>query len=231
MNVTITGADDAVDPSDLLRLSEEFPFVEWGILQSPKRLGTPRYPSDGWVAGWHRAVKNASVRVQWAFHLCGGAARSTVLGGEGWLHPTPQRAQINGYVPGGCAARGVSGLVALSDAFGVEFILQCRHVGDIQAIAHDSQQIPRASVLFDASGGCGKSPATWPRRPFGTRFGWAGGIGPDNVDDVISELHCADMSVMHDSHAWIDMESGVRTDDRLDLVKVRRVLECVARRS
>ena len=27
---------------------------------------------------------------------------------------------------------------------------------------------------------------------------------------------------------WIDMESGVRTDDKLDLAKVRRVLEQIA---
>ena len=30
--VTLTGADDSVNPEDLIAISKEFPFVEWGIL-------------------------------------------------------------------------------------------------------------------------------------------------------------------------------------------------------
>ena len=30
--VTMTGADESVDPKALIELSKEFPFVEWGIL-------------------------------------------------------------------------------------------------------------------------------------------------------------------------------------------------------
>ena len=32
--VTITGADDSVEPRALAELSEAFPFVEWGLLMS-----------------------------------------------------------------------------------------------------------------------------------------------------------------------------------------------------
>jgi hypothetical protein len=32
--VTITGADDAVDPEELLQIQQRYPFVEWGILLS-----------------------------------------------------------------------------------------------------------------------------------------------------------------------------------------------------
>ena len=48
--VTITGADDAVDPGALVALSAEFPFVEWGILFSKSREGEARYPSAEWAA-------------------------------------------------------------------------------------------------------------------------------------------------------------------------------------
>ncbi|MHB1675039.1 MAG: hypothetical protein ACYCSP_12405 [Acidobacteriaceae bacterium] len=34
--VTITGADDSTDIVELAELSEEFPFVEWGILISAR---------------------------------------------------------------------------------------------------------------------------------------------------------------------------------------------------
>lgn len=46
--VTITGADDDVDPSALEDLSDEFPFVEWGILRSAKREG-PDYMRMKWM--------------------------------------------------------------------------------------------------------------------------------------------------------------------------------------
>ena len=36
--VTITGADDSIQPSQLLDLQKEFPFVEWGILLSRNLL-------------------------------------------------------------------------------------------------------------------------------------------------------------------------------------------------
>lgn len=213
MNITITGADDAVDPSDLLKLGEEFPFVEWAFLWSKKRAGTSRYPSLGWI-------ERAQDALCFATHLCGEAARDAMSGTAMPEFALGGRIQINGYVPG----RSL-----LSDHWGnLRFILQCRDEESLSAVAYDSSRMPQSYVLFDASCGCGKSSATWPRRPLGTRFGWAGGIGPDNVDEVISELHCADMSVMHDSHAWIDMESGVRTNDVFDLEKVRRVLEQVA---
>ena len=53
------------------------------------------------------------------------------------------------------------------------------------------------------------------------RMGYAGGIGPDNVVDVLRDIGPV-------RPTWIDMESGVRTGDKFDLAKVRRVLEQVA---
>jgi hypothetical protein len=47
--ITITGADDQVDPRELAMLSAEFPFVEWGILMSESRAGTSRYPGQTWM--------------------------------------------------------------------------------------------------------------------------------------------------------------------------------------
>jgi phosphoribosylanthranilate isomerase len=69
--------------------------------------------------------------------------------------------------------------------------------------------------LFDRSGGL------WPPHPGGDRLvGYAGGIGPDNVADVLEQIGAT-------GPYWIDMESGVRTDDRFDLGKCRRVCEAV----
>jgi hypothetical protein len=54
--VTITGADDIVDHDDMLKLCEEFPFLEWGILVSFDRAGTARYPSVPWLIELSRRV-------------------------------------------------------------------------------------------------------------------------------------------------------------------------------
>ena len=53
------------------------------------------------------------------------------------------------------------------------------------------------------------------------KIGYAGGISPDNVADKLTYL----FENVRDGEFWIDMESGVRTDDWFDLDKVRRVLE------
>lgn len=68
--VTITGADDAVDPRHLFELSREFPYVEWAILRSIGRVGTNRYPSEAWLHELgHEALKHRDAR--FAAHLCG----------------------------------------------------------------------------------------------------------------------------------------------------------------
>jgi phosphoribosylanthranilate isomerase len=82
--------------------------------------------------------------------------------------------------------------------------------------------MPNASLLFDPSGGRGIEPFSWPVPPLGARMGYAGGIGPDNLLDVLRAIGPVE------SPFWIDMESGVRTDDRFDLAKARAVLETAA---
>ena len=48
--VTLTGADESVEPMDLALLSDKYTFVEWGILFSQTRQGIePRYPSYEWI--------------------------------------------------------------------------------------------------------------------------------------------------------------------------------------
>ena len=78
------------------------------------------------------------------------------------------------------------------------------------------------SVLLDASGGQGiDTPIkVLPNADKPFKVGYAGGINPDNVADKLAYL------IQHNEVGdfWIDMESGVRTDDWFDTDKVRRVL-------
>ena len=99
-----------------------------------------------------------------------------------------------------------------------QFIIQYtdRRAGLLPALAG----LPNHAILFDASAGRGVAPEGWPAPLPGHFCGYAGGINPDNVAGHIDKIAAAGAQ-----DTWIDMESGVRTDDRFDLDKVRRVLK------
>lgn len=225
--VTITGADDQVEHAALLDLSEAFPFVEWGILRSRKlnevrgsewhKTGAPRYPSPAWRDGFGCAADRRGTRTQLAAHLCGDLAREALSGEDSWWNCCSlgyRRVQLNGFSKYRlpllrCATRIPT----------VEWILQ---TADLASECHalELEKIhPNVVHLLDASGGRGVV-ERWAERPE-ARLGYAGGIGPDNVVEQIQHL----LRYSTPQDFWIDMESGVRTDDRFDLVKVRRVLE------
>lgn len=222
--VTVTGADDAVDPRALLALSLEFPFVEWGILMSASRAGTPRYPTRRWMVWLENTAKGAQVAtMHMSAHFCGEVAREAMAGR---LHDLPviervERIQINGYTPRS------AGTVAFASRMPCyEIVLQVRSEDALQEAAHDVAAMKRGSVLFDPSGGRGLEPFKWPRAPAGVHMGYAGGIKPDNVRDTIQRIY--EDSGMLVGDFWIDMESGVRdAHDAFDLARVRHVLETV----
>lgn len=223
MIVTITGADDSVDVSELAKLSREFPFVEWAILISASRGGTTRYPSAAWLAALHlvaRLRQKSGEQLLLAAHLCGSVARQWWQDGRSsYLSPLFQRIQINGYDV------GFEGKLAeLADREGRRFILQARSAESFSDCCADAIAISHgATVLYDPSGGAGKR-AAWPKRlrSYGVDFGIAGGIGPDNIAEAVN------VAVQLGAR-WIDMESGVRDErDHFDLGRVRSVLETVA---
>lgn len=223
IEVTITGADDAVDPAELVALSRDFPFVEWGILFSLSRMGTPRYPAGAWLALLSLAAEDAQ-GMRLAAHACGEWSRSVQQGHDRFgVWSSFRRVQLNGWNP--------TGRPESLPRIDAEYILQARDERMLALAVQTASELTRlgqrASVLYDFSGGTGAAPFRWPSAPYGAQVGYAGGIGPDNVEQVIADIQAERLT---DSRPfWIDMESGVRTDDRFDLGKVRAVLERVAK--
>lgn len=214
--VTITGADDNVDPVDLVRLSAEFPFVEWGILFSPKRSGTPRYPS----MEWERRTGSFWSRIRCAAHLCGEFTRRTVEGDPSVIETLPpwfRRVQLNGV---DLKAPALGSVIAAHR--NVDFILQARDRDELTAALAIDRPAISCAALYDPSGGKGLRQVSWPRTFARTAVGFAGGIGPDNVVGHLDAL------AEYGQRFWIDMESRVRTNDAFDLGLVREVLELVA---
>lgn len=226
--ITIAGVDESISPLQLGMLSGEFPFVEWGVLYTPKRLGSVRYPSLDWIS---RVRKLSAIQpMRLSLHLCGQATRDF---SAGTLHPWHefQRVQMNGWEPTSVVPR----------ALGREIVLQCRELALLDIASDHAEKLTKAddaalgrrvSVLFDRSGGKGIRETEWPSSPGGRRIGYAGGIGADNILNVLD-----DVSALYTHEAkgrgattiekfWLDMESGVRTaEDRIDVEKIRWVLK------
>lgn len=223
--VTITGADNSIEPSELVALSKRFPLVEWGILFSPERWGTPRYPSLGWVAELSDLAKTESLSL--SAHLCGRFARNALAAEWSW-----QRALIGhdfsfGRVQINCAHNPEPSITTMLREWPTtqRVIVQCsdKNLDWVEGAIEDGA---RCDVLFDGSGGRGVLPRGWPRAIERTLCGYAGGLGPLNVAD---NLPCI-AEAAGGSSFWIDMESRVRSDDDqlFDLSKVLSVLKQLA---
>lgn len=225
--VTITGADERTPIADLVRLTERYPFVEWGILFG-SQSGVPRFPAAPWIT---ELAACANGGMQLSLHLC-GAWRTELLAGGTTLYeqfprfvlPQFQRMQLNinkskPYAVG-TQERLRMGVRQLQSAarWYPQVIFQLNGVND--ALHECLSGCGSTAGLFDRSGGRGIAAETWPEG-YGRLCGWAGGLGPQNLE---AELPRIAEQVRHPEF-WVDMEGQVRTGDVLDLHRVARCLE------
>ena len=238
--VTITGADDSVKPIELIRLSEEFPFVEWGILVSASKaidfmIGMPRFPSHNWIISTFDNLQFLRTNMKLSLHVCGKWTRDILLGKNNipkWMLDGFQRVQLNFHAErNSCDVAALFG--ALSNIKNRQFIFQMdgefgnRHFESLHKINRESDFIDIVP-LFDISGGAGTLPKEWPAPKY--RFsqqmlyhGYAGGLGPENLEEQLPLI----AKGAGDCRIWIDMETRVRSsDDKIfDLEKCKQVLQ------
>lgn len=228
--VTITGADDSILPTDLLPLSKDFPFVEWGLLLSKKKAGDPRFPSYEWMTELTRLTIRSEIK--FSGHLCGRWVRDLVFDGlHSFLNEQPgieqmfQRFQLNFH-----AEPHEKVNPKFFHWLGID---QRQYIFQFDGVNHHLYQMackvnPELDIapLFDKSGGIGITPGEWPIAFQGTYNGYAGGLGPDNLEAEIQRI----AKVAGEERVWIDMETKVRSEDdkQFDLEKVRRCLEIAA---
>lgn len=226
--VTLTGADNTVNPSDLREIHEQYPFVEWGILIGSNGA-CHRFPSVDWIHQLieERVATNNTMRL--ALHVCGGRLRAIANGRPdiedilGARLGAFSRVQLNWH--GERQFREVSEKVLESFCkmdggnWDPEIIFQLDGVNDELSAAPSRRY--RCSGLFDKSHGAGVLPGQWSKSRHDMPCGWAGGLGPENV---VEEFH--KIRPMAYGPFWIDMETKLYADDgRFDLSKCRSVLE------
>ncbi len=230
--VTLTGADDSIDPKELIPISREYPFVEWGILFSGSRRGVARYPNSYWVSELCK-LQWAARHVKLSAHLCGKWVRDLVLEGNfTWWEAHPDAVQNFDRIQLNFHAYHHPGCDAFLDALrahqqGKEYIFQMDEVNDQLWLSVFGKQAAPSVPLFDTSGGAGILPSGWPKPYEGIYCGYAGGLGPDNI---VEQLRAISTVAIGPRKVWVDMETKIRSeaDDSFDLAKCRKVLEACA---
>lgn len=244
--MTITGADDSVDPNELVAISEEFRFVEWGILFSPERQGNePRYPSLRWLEKFYSVIP---AHLNRAAHVCGQHARDILF--DGYFNDNHDafrrdhldnfsRIQVNGfgkYMELQKPSEHLCDVLQRKDRG--RYIMQVQEQGSHAAkLAGALEMVFGSNVeaIYDPSGGTGLSlGASYPNRmmqpPFTNSIvmAYAGGINVSNVRTTVKRIKSE--FDYFTNHFSLDMETGARSDDgvKFDLSKCVAVLKEVA---
>lgn len=222
--VTVTGADDSIEPEHLIGLTQRYPFVEWGILLSRSQEGGPRFPTTAWIERLMLAAMRGPT-MKLSGHLCGQWVRALCRGSNRFITERPtiagmfQRVQLNFHGDDHDVDEDAMA-VALKDWGRGEYIVQMDNVNNLLLGSlwfHGISAVP----LFDTSGGAGREPNEWPS-PVASYCGYAGGLHPDRVDMQYKRIALA----AGPSRVWTDIETHVFSDDgrKFDLGKVEKYL-------
>ena len=211
--VTFTGVDNRTNVNDLVRLTQKYPFVEFGVLVSKgntnKRI-VNRYPDTTIF----KKLKNKGLNL--SCHLCGSVARNIVKKDD-WVeffdllgkdYEIFNRFQLN--------VVGVKGFS--KDIHFIEdknFIIQLK---EDMSLYNTYKDLPNIVGFQDNSGGVGRFEDNW--LDSDRYFGYAGGLSIDNIESVIEDLY-----IVNSADFWVDMETSVRTNDWFDVSKCEQVLK------
>ena len=214
-HITFTGVDEKTDLTALQEIQKAYTIAEFGVLVSIKweEKGN-RYMNPDTFSVLRGRGLNLSL------HLCGRLAHNATNGAWnrvnhaiGFNLDLFKRVQLNISTRKDNPYR-----LASTPSSHTEVILQQRDVNNLSFYENSSWM--NVSVLLDASGGRGvDTPLNV--LPIEGKVGYAGGFNPANVGEKLTFL----LEHHTTGDFWIDMESGVRTDDWFDLNKVVKVLE------
>ena len=227
--LTITGADDKVRPEFLYGVSACAPeevSVEWGILASESKAGSPRYPSMEWILRLLEILDNQNGMTA-ALHICGNWMREILLGNMPLDLDFSRFRRIQFNFKDTIPYNSEKFINLWETYFSYNaLIFQVNMRGNLvyQALV-DKGERPQ-SCLFDCSGGTGKL-SPWRKVVEGSP-GYAGGLTPDNLEEQLYKIER--LYGEEPSTIWIDIESGVRNErNELDCDKVFKAIEIVDR--
>ena len=242
------GADDSVNPNMLGILCHHYPLVEFGVLFRPDKEGQPRYATSKWVEELGKLAAKSDGRMKLAAHLCGKRVNEVLDGDDSFVGTLYglgfRRVQVNATAVNGVHVSRLSESVesflsVVMKHRNLEFIIQRNEEtkplweGVLNLDSNDAGKagyLPKnVTALVDESKGTGVLASAWPTPPDEYDIGYAGGIGPNNIQIVLRDV----LEAGNGREIWIDMESSLRSmkneKDVFDLDKCYEVIAAVCK--
>ena len=203
-SITVTGVDRRTPLSGIQAILDA--GAEVGFLWTETPEGRNRYPSLEWICDTVCDVHGGRTAV----HACGRVAREYLLVDHASPGVLFDRIQVNGAV-------SVPELRGLCTRYPEQVVITQDNAANVPLREFAEARVH--AILVDGSGGRGIVPARWQRPQTTKEVGFAGGLGPHNLEAELPKI-----AAIATGEWWIDMESGVRTDDWFD---VNKALEAV----
>ena len=208
-HISFAGIDLKTNPNELLEIQKQYPMVEFGVLMSGHWYENGNRYLDPKVLHRFKGLNLCG-------HLCGKLAKDMMNGNTELLDETyPEWRSVFKRIQVNVAPYDLTNHIDWKGE--QEMYIQCK-----PGKYDNYEKSSGVGMLIDNSGGRGIE-EKWTIYPTSKKIGYAGGLNPENVVWKTREL--LDNPEVGDF--WIDMESGVRTDDWFDLEKVRNVLKSV----
>ncbi len=227
------GVDDSVDPWHLQAISAQYPFVEWGVLFRPDKEGEPRYASWAWVETLAKVNRATGGTMKLAAHLCGSRCQEVLSGSSEFVKKLRvlgfERVQVNATAANGVDVSNLEASFAMLHECiracpDVEWIIQRNEGTKVLWSPLLSSEDANVSFLFDDSVGRGVVATSFASPEKHAKCGYAGGIGPNNVVDVLGNVFKA----ANRQSVWIDMESSLRAVvDGKDAFSIDKAFSCL----
>eukprot|EP00515_Schizochytrium_aggregatum_P003228 CAMPEP_0202061970 /NCGR_PEP_ID=MMETSP0963-20130614/42645_1 /ASSEMBLY_ACC=CAM_ASM_000494 /TAXON_ID=4773 /ORGANISM="Schizochytrium aggregatum, Strain ATCC28209" /LENGTH=348 /DNA_ID=CAMNT_0048628235 /DNA_START=45 /DNA_END=1091 /DNA_ORIENTATION=+ len=244
------GVDDSAPTADLTKFSLSRPWIEWGVLFRPEKVGEPRFPTMAFVKDLCTQCTDVDGQpsVKLAAHLCSSRCEQVLRGDASFvqeLHSLGfRRVQVNATAANGVDTSNLAPLApklleAILGVPGMEWILQRNEeTKPLWEYVLSNGPPANVSVLFDDSVGTGVQRKTFPCPSTlnGTPCGYAGGLGPANMRETLEAIQASVGPTFADKakyrSPWVDMESSLRGTkedgtDYFSMEKVRAVVETV----
>ncbi len=239
--ITCSGIDKHNSIYDMFNLMQIDNRVELAVQAHTKKMsdGMPRNVWFNQVLDY--AINNPKlyynfavhVNTEWCKDICNGyfPYELSLLFGKYNEHGKPliKRWQLN--IPAEFAEKTNINKVVNNVAELIEnnsdrnFIIQYKPA-TIDIVRNLHRQTQNFSILFDESGGKGKSPVAWQYQPYNLLYtGYSGGLSPQNIKQNLSKIdHVAPVN----RYTWVDAEKNLKNDnDLFDVQKAEQYIRAV----
>ena len=215
---TFTGVDEDTNLETIAAISTVCPQAEWGFLYSPTLQGTNmRYPSVNFI---RKAINTLPITVKIALHICGKGVIELMNNGLIASELTSGISNRGGRIQLNFNAEQSTIMAArLQEIFREYTYISRPSENPLFIIQHNAANDALATylieanaefgILFDSSGGQGKSPSSWPEAIQNKYCGYAGGLSPDMINTQLNKIKAVNTD--RETKIWIDMESHIRS--------------------